>query len=34
MRWENVFIQLDGTQEAEVNTSFNQLLEIQKYKTG
>lgn len=29
MKWENVFIQLDWTQEAEVNISFNQLLEIQ-----
>lgn len=29
MKWENVFIQLDRTQEAEVNISFNQLLEIQ-----
>lgn len=34
MRLENVFIQLDGTQEVEVNISFNQLLEIQKCKFG
>lgn len=34
MRWENVFIHLDGTQEAEVNTCFSELLEIQKYEIG
>lgn len=34
MRWQNVFIPLDGTQEAEVNISFDQLLGIQKHKIG